>query len=108
MIKNRVTREMRIIVLLVLTIFTLTAGLANAESPEYALSKYPKWIQDECIQLTKERTRVSYRISYPDALQCAELSMEKIREEELRQSVIEANNAAAELDRELVKEIRSR
>ena len=92
----------------VLAIFLFTAGSANATNPEFALSKYPRWIQDACIQLTKEKTRVSYRINYSDALQCAELSMEKIRQEELRQSAIEANNAAAELDRELAKEIRKR
>ncbi len=71
---------------------------------EFNYGGYPYWMRSQC----RELTRVNGRTDYSAALQCIRNTIEKMRREELIQSQIEANNAQAELDRELTKEIKHR
>ena len=89
-----------------LLIFSATTSLAL--SPEYEINRYPAWIKNQCLELTATKSRISNSYNWDEALACAERSLEKYQRERFLESQIEANNAQAELDRQLTKEIKSR
>ncbi len=66
---------------------------------------YPQWIRNSCRELTRDSVG---RTDYMAAYWCAEAKVEKELRDRLIESQIEANEAQAELDRELAKKIRHR
>jgi hypothetical protein len=62
----------------------------------------------ECQQLTKVRTRVSYRFDHEATARCVQASEAQWRQNQVDSSYIEANKASAELDRERARYLRTR
>jgi len=44
--------------LILSTALILSATTVLAMSPEYEISKYPAWVKDGCLELTKTKTKV--------------------------------------------------
>ena len=74
---------------------------------EYKPPRMPNFTT-ECQQLTKIRTRVSYRIDHEATARCVRASEEQWRRNQVDSSYIEANRASAELDRERARYLRNR
>ena len=62
----------------------------------------------ECQQLTKIRTRVSYRIDHEATARCVRASEDQWKRDQVDNSYIEANKASAEADREWARYLRTR
>ena len=89
-------------------ILSLIATSAHAIDPAFEIAKYPAWIKNQCLELTATKTRVSYNYNWDEALDCAVRSWEKYQRDRLLESQINANDAQAELDRQLTKELKKR
>ncbi len=74
---------------------------------EYERPRMPNFTT-ECQQLTKIRTRVSYRIDHDATARCVRASQDQWRQDQVDNSYVEANRASAELDRERARYLRTR
>ncbi len=74
---------------------------------EYEAPRMPNFTT-ECQQLTKIRTRVSYRIDHDATARCVRASEQQWRQNLVDSSYVEANRASAELDRERARYLRTR
>jgi len=88
----------------------LVGGAIDAHArraKEYEAPRMPNFTS-ECQQLTKIRTRVSYRIDHRATARCVRASEDQWRQDQIDSSYIEYNRSAAELNRELSRNIRRR
>jgi hypothetical protein len=87
---------------------SLNAVESNARrATDYEQPKMPNF-KNECQQLTKIRTRVSYRIDHRATARCIAASEAQWRQEQIDNSYIESNKASAEADREWARYLRTR